>query len=69
MFDPFITTCIVLAAGGVIGLGYMGFTESGIPLTTTYHLKGKVGRVTGIACMVFAVVGVVAYFAMSMMMR
>jgi hypothetical protein len=69
MIDPFITICVIGAAAGVVGLGWMGFAETGIPLTTTYHLKGKAGRFTGAFCMVIALVGVVGYFAMLMMMR
>jgi hypothetical protein len=69
MLDPFITTCIILAACGVVGLGSMGFTEAGIPLTTTYHLKGRAGRITGVICMVIALVGVIGYFVLAMTMR
>jgi hypothetical protein len=69
MLDPFITTCVILAASGVAGLGGMGFTEAGIPLTTTFHLKGRAGRITGVACMIVALVGVVGYFVIAMLMR
>jgi len=41
---------LVLVAIGLIVLGIKGFTEAGIPISKTTTLKGKSGKIAGVAC-------------------
>jgi hypothetical protein len=45
---------IVIAAVGVglVLVGLKGFSDEGIPLSSTSNLKGKTGRIVGIICLI-----------------